>query len=447
MPNIQPTSSTKVTQEVAFMDGCVADVGRLALPDQSQEAMRGAQGPHLGLAPFLGAPRSVASLLEGPPEKQKATLSCFLNKGQSGRGLEPVCRVLPGGEVAKGGRLAWRGLPCVGQGRQVQLARQVLGGQVEAAQLGQGVGALQRRGDGQAGQPQPGFNLLRPLFHQPRLPMDAVDAVAAGAPREVGAPGRGRGVGDGLQEVLGEGAHVVPPGGEGRGGLLGGSGSQEGLRELLRGPLGGKRQSTLKRHHLLGLLFQDGRHVSGASGTLLALPGRVGGWALEALQFLGVLAHQPGFLELQKRLLVLHQSKCFRSAVCRASFRGKESCLETGLLSQREGLEPGEAPPGAFRASLGFSEGPQGQPEAGRPGLTSWASLPTTIGSRLLALGSWGSFRGALQKACSREAGNEGWVQTVARWPGDAAGGASGGSLKASGGDPPKGYMQSVQDL
>lgn len=118
------------------------------------------------------------------------------------------------------GRLAQPGVLGVSCGGHVGLAAQVLGREVEAAELGQGVGALERGRDGEARQPEPGLNLLRALLHQPRLPADAVDAVTARTPCQVGAHGgRGGGVADGLQEVSGEVTGVVWAAEEGRGAL------------------------------------------------------------------------------------------------------------------------------------------------------------------------------------------------------------------------------------
>lgn len=101
------------------------------------------------------------------------------------------------------GRRAQLGALGVGRGGPIGLAGQVFSGEVEASELGKRVRALQGGRDGEARQPEPRLDLLRPLLHQPRLPAHAVDAVTAGAPGQVGAHGGGGGgVADGPQEVF-----------------------------------------------------------------------------------------------------------------------------------------------------------------------------------------------------------------------------------------------------
>ena len=87
------------------------------------------------------------------------------------------------------GRLAQPGILGVSHGGHVGLTGQVLRREVEAPELGEGVRALERGRDREARQPEPGLDLLRALLHQPGLPADAVDAVAARAPGQVGAHG------------------------------------------------------------------------------------------------------------------------------------------------------------------------------------------------------------------------------------------------------------------
>lgn len=79
--------------------------------------------------------------------------------------------------------------PCIGGAGGTQVLR----GEVDAAQLGQRVGALQPGGHGEAGQTHAGLDLLCPLPHQPGLPPHAAQAVAAGAASQGGAVRRGGG--------------------------------------------------------------------------------------------------------------------------------------------------------------------------------------------------------------------------------------------------------------
>lgn len=95
------------------------------------------------------------------------------------------------------------GILRVGDGGSISLTGQVLRGEVETSQLGEGVGTFQWGRHSETRQPESRLDLLRPLLHKAWLSSDTVDAVAAGAPGQVGTHGGGGGgVAHGLQEVF-----------------------------------------------------------------------------------------------------------------------------------------------------------------------------------------------------------------------------------------------------